>query len=133
LFSAQKLLSDVSENSKLEKIDSNKNGSIDNWLYRGDSNIPLKWIRDSNHNGQPDKWSFFKNGKAFIDEEDLDFDGKADLITIQMVDSQGNKLRIFSLALKDKEKNIFIPHADTGWIRKDQLKLDKKRHTLISD
>ncbi len=124
LFGAQTLLSDAKDNSKLEKLDSNKDGSIDTWLYRDDSNIPLKWIRDSNHNGQPDKWSFFKNGKAFIDEEDLDFDGKADLIIIQIVDSQGKKLRMFSLVLKDKEKNVFIPQEDTGWIEKDQLKFE---------
>jgi hypothetical protein len=81
----------------------------------------VKWIRDSIHAGRPDKWSFFKNGRAFLDEEDTDHDGKVDVIYLSIYDSQGIKQRVFSFALQDKEKNIFAIQEDTGWKPDDNI------------
>ncbi len=65
----------------------------------------MKWVRDLNRDGRPDAWSFFKNGKAFIEEEDTDHDGKVDRIQIRVRDSQGQKERYVTLELKDKRNN----------------------------
>jgi hypothetical protein len=102
-------------NLRLETKDSKKDGRIDSWLYRDQSGVPVKWIRDSNHSGRPDKWSFFKNGKAFLDEEDTDHDGKVDVIYLTVWDSQGIKQRSFSFAVQNKDTNVFVLHEDIGW------------------
>ena len=98
-----------------QTVDKNKDGKIDNWIYRDDKKAPIKWISDSNYDNKEDKWSFFKNGRAFLDEEDLDGDGKVDVIYLNLYDSNDMKDRGISLILKDKEKNIFVEHEDTGW------------------
>jgi len=102
-------------NLRLETKDSKKDGITDNWLYRDQNGVPVKWIRDSIHAGRPDKWSFLKDGKAFLDEEDTDHDGKVDVIYLTIWDSQGIKQRAFSFTVQDKESNVFFLREDTGW------------------
>ncbi len=80
----------------------------------------MKWIRYSNHAGRPDKWSFFKDGKVFLDEEDIDDDGKVDVIYLTIWDSQGIKQRSFSFEVRNKETNVFVLHEDSGWIPDDK-------------
>ncbi len=92
-----------------------QDGPIDNWLVRGTNGIPLRWIRDENHGGRPDSWSFFKDGKAFLDEVDSDHDGKVDAIYLHVLSEDKTRVREFSFTLDDREKNVFIEHEDTGW------------------
>jgi len=106
---------DITNNGKVVNTDSNSDGVIDGWLYRDKEEVPLKWIRDSNHDGHPDHWSFFKNGRAFLDEVDTDHDGKVDMIYSTIWDSQGIKQRSFSFVVQDKETNVFVLHEDTDW------------------
>ena len=98
-----------------QTFDKNKDGKIDMWLYRDEKGIPIKWVRDANFDGKDDSWSFFKNGEAFLDEEDLNGDGKVDRIIINIFDSEEKKSRGISIFLKDPEKNVFIENEDTGW------------------
>lgn len=100
---------------QIQTVDKNKDGKIDNWLYRDDKGVPIKWVRDTNFNGKEDSWSFFKDGKAFLDEDDLNGDGKVDRIIITVFDSERKKVRNISIIQKDQEKNIFIENEDTGW------------------
>ncbi len=112
---SENLIPKEEPNLRLETKDSKKDGIIDNWLYRSPNGVPVKWIRDSVHAGRPDKWSFFKKGRAFLDEEDTDHDGKVDVIYFHIWDSQSIKQRSFSFAVQNKDTNVFIPHEDTGW------------------
>ena len=109
-------------NLRLETKDSKKDGIIDNWLYRDRNGVPVKWIRDRNRDGRPDAWSFFKDGKAFIEEEDSDNDGKVDLIQIRIRDPQGEKERYLMLVLKDNRNNTFEAREDTGWISEEDMR-----------
>ena len=106
-------------NQKLETKDRNKDGKLDMWLYRDNKGTPLKWIYDYDYDGRPDNWSFFKNGKSYLDEKDTDGDGKVDEIYLSIWDSQGIKQRYLYLVLKDKEKYIFEVQEDTGWLSED--------------
>lgn len=121
-FRSKNVLPKEEPNLRLETKDSKHDGKIDNWFYMDKNGIPVKWIRDSNHAGRPDKWSFFKNGKAFIDEEDIDHDGKVDVIYLTIWDSQGIKQRVLSLNVQDKKTNVFVLHEDTGWQPNDNIK-----------
>ena len=100
---------------EIQTYDKNKDGKTDSWIYRDDKGVPTRWIRDSNFDGKEDQWLFFKQGKAFLDEEDLDGDGKVDRIIIHVYDLEHNKSRSISILLKDARKNIFIENEDTGW------------------
>jgi hypothetical protein len=122
VFLKPKLISKEEPNLRLETKDSKHDGKIDNWLYRDQKGIPVKWIRDSKHAGRPDKWAFFNNGRSFLDEEDADHDGKVDQIQINLVDSQGYKQRFINLILKDKRVNTFDVQFDTGWITEEEFK-----------
>jgi hypothetical protein len=114
-------------NLKLETKDSRHDGKIDNWFYRDQSGVPVKWLRDSIHAGRPDKWSFFQNGKAFIDEEDIDHDGKVDVIYLTIWDSQGIKQRGLSFKVQDNTSNVLFLHEDTGRQPKDEIKTNTGR------
>jgi len=100
---------------QLETIDKNNDGKIDNWIYEDENGTRVKWVRDSNYDGNQDQWSFFKDGEAFIDEKDIDFDGKVDFFIINLFDNEKQKVRSLSFTLGDKDKNIFVPVEDTGW------------------
>lgn len=113
-------------NLKLETIESKEEGKIDNGIFRNKDGVAMKWIRDSNHDGRPDKWSFFKDGRSFLNEEDTNNDGKVDVIYLNINDSQGIKQRAFSFVLKDIEENIFVVHEDTGWKPDDANQTNKK-------
>ncbi len=126
IFRSGNLIPKEEPDLRLETKDSKKDGKIDNGFYRDKNGVPVKWISDSNHDGRPDKWSFFKNGRAFLDEEDTDHDGKVDVIYLSIYDSQGIKQRVFSFALKDKEKNIFAIQEDTGWKTDDNIQGNEK-------
>ncbi len=102
---------------QMQDIDKNKDGKTDNWIVRDDKNIPIKWIKDTNFDGKEDSWSFFKNGKVFLEEIDSDEDGRVDEIYLIIFDSETKKLRTISLILEDMEKSIFIEKEDTGWVR----------------
>jgi hypothetical protein len=116
VFRSANLTPKEEPNLRLETKDSKKDGGIDNWVYRDKKGVPVKWIRDSNHDGRPDKWAFFKNGRAFLDEEDTDHDGRVDQIQLSLVDAQGYKQRFINLALKDKRTNTFEVQFDTRWV-----------------
>lgn len=92
-----------------------QDGRIDNWLVCGTNGVPHRWIRDENGGGRPDSWSFFKDGKAFLDEVDSDHDGKVDTIYLHVLSEDKNRIREFSFTLDDREKNVFTEHEDTGW------------------
>ena len=100
----------------LKTIDKNKDGKIDIWVYGTKSGIPRSWIRDKNYDGIPDNWSFFKDGKAFIDEVDFDGDGKVDTIYINIWNENKTKTRGLSFRLRDKDRNVFVEQEDTGWV-----------------
>lgn len=100
--------------------DVNNDGKMDNWLYADKENTPLRWIRDSDFDGVPDQWSYFKDGKAFIDQHDLDQNGKVDAIYLNIWTEDRKMTRGFSFRLEDVEHNIFVEHEDTGW--KDRTK-----------
>jgi hypothetical protein len=125
-FRSRNFIPKEEPNLRLEKKDSKKDGRIDSWLYRDQNGVPVKWIRDSNHSGRPDKWSVFNNGKAFLDEEDTDHDGKVDVIYLTVWDSQGIKQRGFSIAVQNKETNVFVLHEDTGWQPEDNIQKNEK-------
>ena len=116
ILGSENLIPKEEPNLRVETRDSKRDGKIDHWLYRDKNGSPVKWIRDSNHDGRPDKWSFFKNGRAFLDEEDTDHDGKVDQIQLSLVDDQGYRQRFINLVLKDKRTNIFEVQFDTGWV-----------------
>jgi len=122
IFSTANLIPKEEPNLRLETKDSKHDGIIDNWLYRDTNGVPMKWIRDSNHDDRPDKWSFFKNGRAYLDEEDTDNNGKIDQIQLSVADSQGYKQRFINLILKDKRSNNFEVQFDTGWVTDKDLK-----------
>ncbi len=92
--------------------DLNKDGKVDSWLYRDDKGVSLKWFRDTDFDGREDQWSFFKDGRAFLDEEDTNGDGKVDRIIITMWDPQNNQRTIL---LTQDDKSIFFLDEDTGW------------------
>ncbi len=82
---------------------------------RSTNGIPLRWVRDGNHGGRPDSWSFFKDGKAFLDEVDSDHDGKVDTIYLHVLSEDKTRVREFSFTLDDREKNVFTEREDSGW------------------
>ena len=125
LFQSADLVPKDEPNLRLETKDSRKDGKIDNWLYRDENRVPVKWIRDSNRDGRPDAWSFFKNGKAFLDEDDTDHDGRVDVIYLHLRDSQGIKQRLLIFVLKQKRNDVFELHEDTGWLPEGDLKQTK--------
>jgi hypothetical protein len=90
-------------------------GRIDNWIVRGTNGIPHRWVRDENGGGKADSWSFFKDGKAFLDEFDSDHNGKVDTIHLHVLSEDKTRIREFLFTLDDREKNIFTEHEDTGW------------------
>ena len=98
-----------------QTFDKNKDGKIDVWLYRDEKGVPIKSVRDTNFDGKEDSWSFFKNGEAFLDEDDYNGDGKVDRIIVTIFDSEHKKSRGLSIFLKDPEKNVIIVNEDTGW------------------
>ena len=100
---------------QIQTIDKNKDEKIDSWLYRDEKGTPIRWVKDSDSDGKEDRWSFFKDGKAFLDEEDLNGDGKVDRIIISVFDSENKKARSISILQKAPEKNIFVENEDTGW------------------
>src|SRR5271169_996173 len=77
--------------------------------------IPLRWIHDQTHNGRPDSWSFFKDGKAFLDEVDSDHDGKVDTIYLHVRSEDKTRVRELSFIVDDREKNVFVEREDSGW------------------
>jgi hypothetical protein len=95
--------------------DMNKDGRIDNWIVRGTNGIPLRWVQDENRDGKPDSWSFFKGGKAFLDEVDSDHDGKVDTIYLHVSNEDNTRVREFCFHLQDEKRNVFIEREDTGW------------------
>ena len=94
---------------------SKQDGQIDSWLVRSTNGIPLRWVRDGNHGGRPDSWSFFKDGKAFLDEVDSDHDGKVDTIYLHVLSEDKTRVREFLFTLDDREKNVFTEREDSGW------------------
>ena len=104
------------DDNELTKVDRNQDGEIDSWIYRNEEGIPSIGIIDQNYNGDPDSWAFFKNGKAFLDEEDSDGDGKIDKIFLHVFSEDKNKIREFFFDLLDKKRNIFVEKEDTGWV-----------------
>jgi hypothetical protein len=76
------------------------------------------WIRDSRRHGCPDRWSVFKDGRGFIEEEDRDHDGKVDYILFSLSESQGIKQRYVLLVQKG---NIFQLQADTDWVTEEEF------------
>jgi len=112
-------------NLHLQTVDSNKDGKPDSWAYRTENRIPVKWIRDSNHDGRLDGWSFFEGGRAFLDEDDTDRDGKVDVIYLHLRDSVGARQRSLMLVLKDSGHNVFELHEDTGWVPEEASKTEK--------
>ena len=88
--------------------------SGDSWMIRSTNGAPLRWIRDQHHTGRPDSWSFFKGGKAFLDEVDFDHDGKVDAIYLHVLSEDKTRIRELSFALDDPGRNVFIEHEDSG-------------------
>jgi len=125
IFRSADLIPKEEPNLQLETKDSKKNGKIDSWLYRDENRVPVKLIRDSNRDGHPDARSFFREGKAFLDEDDTDHDGKVDVIYLHLRDSQGIKQRSLMFVLKEKRNNVFEVHEDTGWLPEEDLKQKK--------
>jgi hypothetical protein len=95
--------------------DLNNDGHINNWIVKSTNGTPLRWIRDTNHDGKPDQWSFFKDGKAFLDEVDSDHDGKVDEIYLHVRSEDGRRIREFSFRVSDRQRNVFSEQEDTGW------------------
>ena len=102
--------------NKLTEVDRNQDGEIDSWIYCKEEKIPSILITDQNYDGDPDSWDFFKNGKAFLGEEDSDGNGKIDKFFLHVFSEDKNKVREFFFELIDKKRNIFVEKEDTGWV-----------------
>ncbi|MCD4707608.1 MAG: hypothetical protein K8S62_07695 [Candidatus Sabulitectum sp.] len=96
------------------ELDTNDDGNTDFWAFLNQDSVPVGSIGDTNFDGRPDSWSHFRNGRAFLDQEDTDNDGMIDLIILSLYNRDESKIR--SILLRLEEENLFVAAEDTEWL-----------------
>lgn len=96
------------------ELDTNADGNTDFWAFLDQDTVPVGSVGDTDFDGTPDSWDVFKNGRAFLAQQDTDNDGIIDFILIVVYDEEERNMRDI-LFLLEKE-NLFVEAADTGWL-----------------
>lgn len=109
----------ICENGEIvREVDRNDDGNVDVWIFADQDTVIVRMVRDTNFDGRPDTWDYFKNGKPSLAQEDQDHDGTIDFILIQVHDEEEKKARGIIFLL---EGNIFVEDGDTGWVEEGDI------------
>ena len=100
------------------ELDTNDDGNTDFWAFLDQDSVPVGSVGDTNFDGKPDSWSHFKNGRAFLEQEDTNNDGTIDLIIVNLFNEDESKIRSILLlrVLVQDMGDIFFEAEDTGWV-----------------
>ena len=77
----------------IKKVDKNKDGKADMWIYYDDNKRPVKIESDRNYDGKIDLWVYYGEKGQRRTEIDLNFDGRPDMYSYYQ-DGQRVKLEI---------------------------------------